>query len=118
MTEISTRVVNLKRGEPYDVYIGRAGHGLDGYWGNDVRPEIPCPICRRVHATGRETLLCFDVLFERRLRLPTFRERLAALRGLTLGCFCRPMLGFHGQYRCHGQRYVAYLHGVRPEDVP
>lgn len=31
-----TRVVNLRR-EPYDVYIGRAGRGHDGYHAKPVR---------------------------------------------------------------------------------
>ena len=31
-----TRVVNIRE-EDYDVYIGRAGRGMDGYFGNPFR---------------------------------------------------------------------------------
>ena len=31
-----TRVVNIRK-EAYDVYIGRAGKGQDGYFGNPFR---------------------------------------------------------------------------------
>ena len=33
-----TRVVNIRK-EAYDAYIGRAGHGMDGYFGNPFRLE-------------------------------------------------------------------------------
>ena len=33
---MQTVVVNIKK-EPFDVYIGRAGRGQDGYFGNPFR---------------------------------------------------------------------------------
>ena len=31
---MKTKIVNIKSGKPYDIYIGRSGHGKDGYYGN------------------------------------------------------------------------------------
>lgn len=80
-----TRAVNLRR-EPYDVYIGRAGKGQDGYFGNPYRVED----------WGRQALERFVVYFLARLaRDPEFRQRVLELRGKALGCFCKPR-------DCHG----------------
>ena len=48
-----TEVVNLRYSE-YDVYIGRAGHSFDGYFGNE-HPIGYCKICDCVH--NRETAI-------------------------------------------------------------
>ena len=42
-----TRVVNIRK-EAYDVYIGRAGKGQDGYFGNPFR-------LKQGHDPGRDT---------------------------------------------------------------
>ena len=60
-----TEVVNIRHAA-CDVYIGRAGHGEDGYFGNP------------------------------------FRQRIHALKGKRLGCFCKP-------YPCHGDIIKEYL---------
>ena len=44
MMESRTLVVNLNHSK-YDVYIGRAGHGLDGPFGNPCRVGSRCPEC-------------------------------------------------------------------------
>lgn len=102
-----TRVVNLRR-EPHEVYIGRAGHGHDGYFGNPVQLGVGCPVCSDVHLSGGTTLDCFEVYARERLeRDPEYRRRVAGLWGKVLGCFCKPQF-------CHGDvlRELAYeLHG-------
>ena len=97
-----TRVVNL-RNEPYDVYIGRAGQGQDGYFGNPIRHGVLCPQCGRVHPDRAATIPCFRAYFGKRFANdPEFRRRVSELRGKTLGCFCAPAA-------CHGNVYVEAL---------
>ncbi|RLI55218.1 MAG: hypothetical protein DRP09_10410 [Candidatus Thorarchaeota archaeon] len=88
-----TIVVNLHKDE-YDVYIGRAGRGKVGYFGNpfDVR------------VFGREeSLRRYEEYFLRRIEEePVFREKILELRGKRLGCFCKPR-------KCHGDIIVAWL---------
>ena len=89
-----TRVVNLRR-EDYDVYIGRAGQGEDGYFGNPIRLNPG--------ETRGSTLEKFKEYFYNRLQTdPQYKERIASLKGLTLGCFCKPN-------PCHGDIIKEYL---------
>lgn len=74
-----------------DVYIGRAGHGHDGYFGNPIRRGTPCPVCRAVHQRGGATLVCFEQYARARLTTDeVYRTRVAALHGRNLICFCAP----------------------------
>ena len=80
MTFSRARAVNIRR-ETYDVYVGRAGHGYNGYFGN--------PFAVAEH--GPAALDLFARHFERRLADDAeFRARVEALSGLRLGCFCAP----------------------------
>ena len=90
------KVVNL-RGDNYTVYIGRAGHGQDGFFGNPVKIDQPCGICRGVHFDRGSTLICYEIYLRKRLReSTTFRARFMALvKDDVLGCFCKPDA-------CHG----------------
>jgi len=86
-----TKVVNVHK-EPKGsyVYIGRAGHGEDGYFGNPFR------------GSHRFTNV-YDYLVWADARLKTdavFVERVRNLHGERLGCFCYPAL-------CHGDALVA-----------
>lgn len=87
-----TTVVNLRR-EPFDVYIGRAGKGHDGFFGN------PFP----VQNLGRKVALeRFKEYFYKRLSSDgEYRRRVLELKGKRLGCFCRPLL-------CHGDWLAVY----------
>lgn len=97
-----TTVVNLHR-EPYDVYIGRAGHGHDGYFGNPFRI---CPAVPRDKVLAR-----FHAYFlERLAEDPEFRRRVLELRGKRLGCFCKPLA-------CHGDVIAAWLDSQPVEDA-
>lgn len=103
-----TVVVNLRR-DPYDVYIGRAGHGLDGYFGNPVRRDEPCFECGRTHLTGGSTIECFELYARRRITEdPEYRARVTALWGRRLGCFCKPQ-------RCHGDVLRQITHELHEE---
>ncbi len=87
-----TRAVNLRR-EAFDVYIGRAGRGFDGYFGN--------PFDVRKH--GKEALPLFVEYFHKRIESdPEFKRRVIALAGKRLGCFCKPR-------DCHGDVIAAWV---------
>lgn len=90
----SARVVNLRR-EDFDVYIGRAGHGLVGTFGN------PYPVAK----FGKRALELYRKYFKERIAGdPTFKGEIEELRGKRLGCFCKPK-------PCHGDVIVEYLDG-------
>ena len=89
-----TRVVNIRK-ETCDVYIGRAGYGKDGYFGNPFRLEATM-------AKG-STLGRYRKYFYHRLSTDKeFRKRIGNLQGKTLGCFCKPD-------PCHGDIIKEYL---------
>lgn len=89
-----TRVVNIRK-ESCDVYIGRAGHGKDGYFGNPFRLEATM--------TRGDTLDRYRKYFYHRLSTDEeFRRRIGELQGKTLGCFCKPN-------PCHGDIIKEYL---------
>lgn len=95
-----TTVVNIKRGQIYDVYIGRAGHGLDGFYGNPIRLQDG--------ESRGATIQRFKAYFLERIEKdPEFRRRVLELKGKRLGCFCCPS-------PCHGDVYVEWLEG--PEE--
>jgi hypothetical protein len=101
-----TKVVNLKR-EPYQVYIGRSGHGEDGTFGNPIIVGEMCEVCKERHYSPGETIPCFKRYFLMRIMAdPTFRARVEKLRGKKLGCFCKPRA-------CHGDVIVEYLEGMK-----
>lgn len=70
------------------VYIGRAGHGHDGYFGNPFELK---------QEADRERVYqqYVDYLKARVRNDETFRRSVKALSGKTLVCFCAPK-------RCHG----------------
>ncbi len=90
-----TEVVNLYK-EPYDVYIGRAGKGQSGYFGNPVKVERLCFMCGETHAKG-ETLPCFERYARERIANdPEYKREVLNLYGKRLGCFCADPLKCHG----------------------
>lgn len=104
-----SRVIHIRNstGAAHEVYIGRAGHGHDGYYGNPVAIGRPCPRCNMIHHDGGSTLPCYEALLLARLRRDVvFRQRVKALHDRTLVCFCKPD-------PCHGDvlsQYAARLH--------
>lgn len=92
-----TTVVNI-RYEKHDVYIGRAGHGQDGTFGNPFSD-----------GTRSENIARFKVYFYDRLKKdPVYRQKVLALRGKSLGCFCVPQ-------ECHGHVIADYLNSLSPK---
>ena len=98
-----TRTVHIS--EPYDVYIGRAGHGRDGYFGNPIK---------LLGDTKTLRALCIEqyrnYFHERLERDLEFKRRVLELKGKRLGCFCKP------NKQCHGDVIVEYLENF-PEVV-
>jgi len=91
-----TRVVNIRK-ETFDVYIGRAGHGVDGPFGNPIRIKKMCPVCLGSHTSGGGTLGCFEEWARARMVVdPDYREAVRNLWGKRLGCFCK------NPNKCHG----------------
>ena len=90
-------VVNIKSGDEYTVYIGRAGKGQDGYFGNPIHEGKTCPECGSVH-NHRNFQYCYsNALWRRIADDDQFRETLLMLpQDAVLGCFCTPM-------PCHGE---------------
>ena len=88
-----TTVVNMHKDE-YDVYIGRAGRGQTGDFGNpfDVRRFGRSNSLYRYH----------EYFLERIKNEPGFKEKVLALKGKRLGCFCAPR-------QCHGDIIVRWL---------
>ena len=95
---MATTVVNIKSGADYDVYIGRAGHGRDGYFGN--------PFALNQAAGDRDQCLeKYRNYFLGRITMdPEFRRRVQELKGKRLGCFCAPET-------CHGDVIAQWLDG-------
>jgi len=91
-TEV-TEVVNKDRGESYDAYIGRGTP-----WGN------PYPVGHQEGQYSREeSIELFKKYFEEKLLSdPAFRNGLLGLKGLRLGCHCKPL-------DCHGDVIANYL---------
>ena len=86
-TTMQTVVVNINK-EPCDVYIGRAGRGEDGYYGNPFR--VGNGISRE------DAVRRFQRYFVDRIEKDSeFKRRVLALKGKRLGCFCKPKA-------CHG----------------
>jgi hypothetical protein len=93
-----TKVVNLYK-EPYDIYIGRPGKGVSGYFGN--------PIPLRPGDSRGSTLDRFREYFFTRLEQdPEFKAHIMTLKGKTLGCFCHPN-------PCHGDIIADYLNNLQ-----
>jgi hypothetical protein len=119
---MATQVVNI-RTDTCEFYIGRAGHGHDGYFGNPHpvfipgRPWTECKLCKCRHSRG-ESVVAYAKDFPVRINSdPQFKARVEQLKDRTIGCFCRPKGGFQGKLMCHGQVIAGFLDGVLPEHI-
>lgn len=100
------RVINISKA-PKDwvsdsryVYIGRAGHGLPGKYGNPIKVGRACCICDELHEQPGDTLVCYEKWLIQKLQLdPDF---LKPLIGKILVCFCKPR-------PCHGDIICKFL---------
>lgn len=74
------------------IYIGRAGHEQDGYFGNPFTDGTRDNIIDR-----------YREYFYKKIKTdPQFAVRIEVLRGKKLGCFCKPK-------PCHGDIIAYYL---------
>jgi len=93
------KVVNIGHGDSYDVYIGRAGKGCNGYFGNPIR-----------EGTRKQKLDGFrEYAFTRIQQDAEFRQKIKSLEGKTLGCFCKPK-------PCHGDILAELCVIINQED--
>lgn len=84
-----------------DVYIGRAGHGEDGYFGNPHQIGY-CNICNKNHDRA-DCIAAFKVTFWKRIHSdPEYLRRVRQLENKRLVCFCKPQA-------CHGDVIKAWL---------
>lgn len=74
-----TRIINIRSGQPYDIYIGRQSR-----WGN------PFVIGR--DGTRAEVIAKYERWLQTQ---PALLVDLCTLRGKTLACWCKPAI-------CHG----------------
>ena len=97
-----TRVVNIRSGEPYDVYIGRAT------WSRRLAQSKWCNPYRVGRDGSRE-----DVIERYRRRLlgdPVLLAQIGDLRGKVLACWCKPAA-------CHGDVLAALADRADPEPL-
>lgn len=88
-------VVNLRKTSEYDVYVGRAGHGQDGYFGSPFLLE-PCE-------ERGSTLLRYKKYFDERIKNDEeFKRRIMKLAGKRIACFCKPNA-------CHADIIAQYV---------
>ncbi len=100
-------VIHIRDRRPGDVYIGRAGHGEDGYFGNPHPVGRMCPICRVVHERG-EAVVAFKRTFWKRIHEDReYLRRVMALKEKRLVCFCKPNA-------CHGDVIKAWIDAGMP----
>lgn len=96
-----TTVIHVRDRRAGDVYIGRAGKGEDGYFGNPFR-------LRRGEPRGATVERYRDWFLRRVEDDPEFRRRVLRLRGRRLACFCAPKT-------CHGDVIAAWLNAREGE---
>lgn len=82
------------------VYIGRAGKGKDGYFGN--------PYLGSVYGRARSIELFRTYFYRRMIYDEEFVIRVKNLRGKTLVCFCKPQA-------CHGDVIAEYVNANENE---
>jgi hypothetical protein len=83
-----TTVVNMHRGERYDVYIGRPSK-----WGNPYS-HLPSTLARFRVGTRQEAIDRYSAMI---LDRPDLLDALHELKGRVLGCWCKP-LSCHGDF--------------------
>ena len=93
-TDNITKVVNLKHGVHYDVYIGRPS-----IWGNPYSHKEGTLAKFKVNSVA-EALEKYRAYL---LNNAELMRQLSELKGKTLGCWCMPKNPEKGKLYCHGQ---------------
>ena len=111
---VMTQVVHIS--EAHDVYIGRAGKGADGYFGNPHPIVKPCSKCGGTIHDRLGCIAAFQTDFDQRIVADAaYRERVLSLKDKRLGCFCRRP---GTTTPCHGDVLVRWLeHQPTPEQA-
>ena len=93
---MKTSIINIRKNpKGFDTYIGRAGMGFSGKFGNPYRWPY--------HGTREECIAKFKTYFYKRLANDAeFKKDVLELKGKRLGCFCPPR-------PCHGEVIANYL---------
>lgn len=94
-----TRVISVRSGQPFDVYIGRGNsrYGLPASrWAN--------PFLVGVDGTREEVIAKYEAYVRSR---PDLMAALPELRGKVLACWCSPK-------RCHGDTLARLADEARP----
>ncbi len=99
-----TRVVNIRH-ESCDVYIGRAGNGESGCFGNPHYIGY-CDICRVAHSREQAVAAYKRDFIYKILTDRVFRDKVQALKDKALGCFCKQP---DKDVLCHGDIIAEYL---------
>ncbi len=95
------KVINIRDRKSGDVYIGRKGHGEDGYFGNP-HPIGWCSICK-VHHDRAGCIAAFKRMFWKRIHEDAeYLRRVRELKDKRLVCFCKPEA-------CHGDVIVDWF---------
>lgn len=89
----TTKVVNRDRGDEYDVYIGRRGP-----WGNPF-------VIGKDGDRGEVIEKYKNYFYETLLRDSSRKDAIMELKGLRLGCHCKPNA-------CHGDVIAEYLNKI------
>lgn len=100
-------VVRVGDRRTFDVYVGRAGRGEEGLFGNPYPVGKVCTRCRAFHRDTASTLPCFKAYLDERVATdPTFRFYLLALRHKVLFC---PGRCKEKEQPCHADVIVEWL---------
>ena len=100
-----TKIIHISESTGLDdeVYIGRAGHGKGGYFGNPIKIGETCLVCGKTHISKGSTLSCFEKHLKNRILVDEkFRKKIKDLEGKILVCFCRD------SHKCHGRILSKY----------
>jgi len=109
---MKTKVIHIKdapknwRSNPDYVYIGRAGKGLSGYFGNPHKVGR-CLVCNVEHTQGEAAEAFSETLKRQVMESVQFHQAVLQLRGKNLVCFCKSRE--RPDTKCHGDIYVAFL---------
>lgn len=97
VAQAPTSVVNVRSGEPFDIYIGRrmSGRGWpESIWANPFKIDRD--------GTREEVI---EKYHQRLMSRPDLLAKIPELRGMRLGCWCAP-------YACHGDVLAEIANGL------
>ena len=95
-----TKIINIKHGDLYDVYIGRPS-----IWGNPFSHKLGTAAKFKVDSIEEAILKYREYV----LSSQHLMEKLESLKGKTLGCWCMPKNPEFGKLYCHGQVLIELI---------